>query len=362
MSNAANKTRMFLLGLCVTTSIFLLAGPARAQEKRFDGVVLRVATYGGPWRDALQELIGADMEKRGAKIEWETGAPNAHLAKLIISRGNAVPFDVSEIDDPTAPQFVEAGVLEAFNVQRIPNVSGLIDPPSTPLNLIPIWSFEEGLVYNAEKFNELGIPKPQRYTDLLNPKLTGRVGLYDISGANGPFAVYGFALDAGGSVDNVTPGLQAMKKLGAKQFFTSAPAAMASLVSGDIWAMYMGAAWAIRMRKAGNAWASFAHLKVGDNVGIWSRGYIGLVKGTKNAEAAEYYVNRYISADVQKVLATKLGSVPVAKAALPDLDKDPLLHELLKLTPEDIANMRRIDFSKIDTSKWLDSWNAIMSK
>jgi putative spermidine/putrescine transport system substrate-binding protein len=359
---AKTTFRVVLVSACAIVCAGFIYDEAAAQARRFDGVTLRVATYGGPWKDALQELIGADMEKLGAKIEWDTGAPNQHLAKLIIARDKAVPFDVTEIDDPTLPQYVDAGVLEPFNLDRIANVAGLIDKPSTRFNVVPIWSFQEGVVYNADKFKELGIPKPQRYTDLINPSLTGRVGLFDINGANGPFAVYGFALDTGGSVDNITPGLQAMKKLGAKSFFTSAPTAMASMVSGDTWAMYFGAAWAVRMRKAGNSWASFAHLKVGDNVGVWSRGYIGMVKGAKNAEAAEYYVSRYISPEVQRVLAVKLGSVPVAKAALPDLDKDPLLHEILKLTPQEIANMRRVDFSTIDLPKWVDAWNSIMTK
>src|SRR5438132_1034649 len=111
MMHAKTTARVMLVGFFAVVYGCLICSEALGQEKRFDGVTLRVATYGGPWKDALQELIGADMEKRGAKIEWETGSPNQHLAKLIIARGKAVPFDVTEIDDPTAPQFVEAGVL-----------------------------------------------------------------------------------------------------------------------------------------------------------------------------------------------------------------------------------------------------------
>jgi putative spermidine/putrescine transport system substrate-binding protein len=238
----------------------------------------------------------------------------------------------------------------------------LIDKPSTALNVIPIWAFEEGVVYNADKFRELGIAPPSRYTDLLDPKLKGRVAFYDINGANGLYAVLGFAKETGGGVDNISSGLEAMQKLGAKQYFSSSPAIMTTMVSQDNWAAFMGAAWAVRMRKAGHSWASFAPLKVGDNVGIWSRGYLGLVKGSKNIEAAEYYVNRYISPDVQSVLAVKLGSVVVAKEALPALDKDPLLHELLVLAPEKIANMLRIDFTTINRSKWTTEWNRVMLK
>jgi putative spermidine/putrescine transport system substrate-binding protein len=344
----------------LTIGLGFLQVPVAAQTNRFDGVTLRVATYGGPWRDGLQEFVASDMEKLGAKVEFDTGSPNEHLAKLIVSRRGKPPFDVTEIDDPTLPQYIGAGVLQPFALDKIPNNSDLIDRPSTTFNLIPVWAFEEGVVYNADKFRELGIARPMRYTDLVNPKLTGRVAFYDINGANGPFAVLGFALDTGGSAENIVPGLEAMKKLEAKQFFSSSPAIMTTMISQDNWAAFMGAAWAVRMRKAGHGWAYFAPLKMGDNVGIWSRGYLGLVKGSTNVEAAEYYANRYIDAKVQQMLAVKLGSVAVTKSALQELDKDPLLHEVLVLAPDKIANMRRIDFSTIDRSKWVSEWNKIM--
>jgi putative spermidine/putrescine transport system substrate-binding protein len=357
-----SAARSLLVGMLAAAALGSMSDDSYAQNKRFDGVSLRVATYGGPWLDGLQEQVATDMEKLGAKIEFDTGSPNEHLAKLIVARGGAIPFDVTEIDDPTLPQYVEAGVLQSFDTKNIPNISGLVEQPSTALNLIPIWAFEEGVVYNAEKFAELGILRPQRYTDLLDPKLTGRVAFYDINGANGPFAVLGFALDTGGNADNVTPGIEAMRKLGAKQFFSSSPTIMTTLISKDNWAAFMGAAWTIRMRKAGHSWANFAPLKMGDNVGIWSRGYLGLVKGSKNVEAAEYYVNRYISTAVQSVLALKLGSVAVNKDALKELDKDPLLHEILVLDPDKIANMRRVDFAKINLQRWIEDWNRIMLK
>ena len=44
--------------------------PGNAAAQRFDGVTLRVATYGGPWKDGMQALIGAEMEKLGGKIEF----------------------------------------------------------------------------------------------------------------------------------------------------------------------------------------------------------------------------------------------------------------------------------------------------
>ena len=116
----------------------------------------------------------------------------------------------------------------------------------------------------------------------------------------------------------------------------------------------------MRLRRAGHAWASFAALKVGDKVGIWERGYMGLAKGSTNLDAAHYFVNLYISANIQKELSLRLGSVAVNKEALKELDKDPLLHEILLLSPQQIANMRMVDFDNIDIAKWREEWNRIM--
>src|SRR3954452_24821520 len=88
----------------------LAATTTAAEDKRFDGVTLRVATYGGPWKDTLQQVVGAELEKLGAKVEFITGAPSAHLAKLVASRGKAPLFDLMEVDEPSAPLFLRTGV------------------------------------------------------------------------------------------------------------------------------------------------------------------------------------------------------------------------------------------------------------
>jgi putative spermidine/putrescine transport system substrate-binding protein len=340
------------------TALFL--APTADAQPRFDGVTLRVATYGGPWKDGMQALIGAEMEKLGGKIEFVTGPPNAHLAKLIVARGKEPPFDLCEVDEPATPQFIKAGVLQKYDVSKLTNASDLISPITHDGYLVPDWVFEDGVVYNADKFKELGITAPKQYRDLLDPRLKGRVGVPDISGGFGLYVVYGFAIDAGGSETNIAAGLENMKKLGATQFFTGNPAAQTALVAGDIWANFMGSSWAIRLRRAGHDWAKFALLKVGDNVGLWERGHMGLAKGSRNVEAAHWFVNRLISPEIQLQLSKLSGSVSVSKKAIAELDKDPVAHEILLLNEKDIDNMRRVDFGKIDLQAWRDEWTRVM--
>ena len=356
--------RLFgLLAAAVTVASQVgIVTAALAADQRFDGVTLRIATYGGPWKDGMEALLGAEMAKLGGKIEFLTGAPSAHLAKLIVARGKEPPFDLCEVDEPATPQFIEAGVLQKYDVAKLPSKSDLNGPITQGDLLVPDWVFQLGVVYNADKFKELGIPKPTRYSDLLDPRLKGRVGVPDIAGGLGLFVVYGFAIDGGGSDNNILPGLEAMKQLGAKQYFSGNLAAQTALISGDIWANFMGSSWAIRLRRAGHEWAKFALLKVGDNVGIWERGHMGLAKGSRNVEAAHWFVNRLISPEIQLELSKRSGSVAVSRKAVAELDKDPLLHEILMLESGQIANMRRVDFGKIDISKWNADWNRVMLK
>ena len=332
---------------------------ARA-EQRFDGVTLRVATYGGPWGDGMKALIGPEFAKLGGKLEIVTGAPAGHLAKLIVARGKEPPFDLCEVDEPATPQFIRAGVLQQFDASKLPNASGLISPILDGGYLVPDWVFEDGVVYNADKFKELGIPAPTRYSDLLDPRLKGRVGVPNITGGLGLFVIYGFAIDAGGNETNIKPGLENLKKLGASQYFSGNLAAQTALISGDIWANFMGSSWAIRLRRAHHDWAKFALLKVGDDVGLWERGHMGLAKGSRNVEAAHWFVNQLISSAVQLELAKRAGNVPVNTQAIAELDKDPLAHQILRLDQKDIARMRRVDFGKIDLSAWHEEWDRVM--
>jgi putative spermidine/putrescine transport system substrate-binding protein len=308
----------------------------------------------------MKALIGPEFEKLGGKLEIQTGAPSGHLAKLIVARGKEPPFDLCEVDEPATPQFVRANVLQKFDAAKLPAAADLISPITQDGLLVPDWVFQDGVVYNADKFKELGIPAPTKYSDLLDPRLKGRVGVPDISGGLGMFVVYGFAIDAGGSETNIKAGLENMKKMGATQFFTGNPAAQTALIAGDIWANFMGSSWAIRLRRAGHNWAKFALLKVGDDVGIWERGHLGLAKGSRNVEAAHWFVNRLISPEIQLELSKRAGNVSVSKKAIADLDKDPLAHEILRLKPSEIENMRRVDFGKIDVRAWHEEWRRIM--
>src|SRR4051794_18716641 len=100
MGARMTRSAHLLLGILALAGA-LAIGPARADEPRFDGVVLRVATFGGGWDKAVHEFIGVELEKRGGKVEYVLAPPRDALARLIAARGRQIPFDVVEMADNT---------------------------------------------------------------------------------------------------------------------------------------------------------------------------------------------------------------------------------------------------------------------
>ncbi len=214
-----SKSRwMSCLCAAVTLSLGIASGLSQAQEQRFDGVTLRVATWGGSWRDRMHELIGSELEKRGAKVEYVIGNALENFNKLIAARGQKPPFDVMEFQSDLWKPLLDAGFLMPLPYAAIPNAAGH-GPQQKDEVTVNTWTLEEGIVYNATKFKELGIPKPEKYSDLFSEKLKGRVAWPDIS--YGPYALVGLATEFGGDELNVDPALKRLKDANLSYYYKS---------------------------------------------------------------------------------------------------------------------------------------------
>ena len=70
-----------LIGAAMLALGASLSGQVLAGE--FDGVTLKVATWGGSWKENIEKKIVPKFEAMGGKIEFVTGSPQSNLAKLI---------------------------------------------------------------------------------------------------------------------------------------------------------------------------------------------------------------------------------------------------------------------------------------
>jgi hypothetical protein len=100
--------------------------------------------------------------------------------------------------------------------------------------------------------------------------------------------------------------------------------------------------------------------RVKDRRGIIASGMIGIVKDNEVATAAEFWVNRYLSPEVQEKLGRANGIAPINAAALGAMRTDPFLAELMLLTPDAIGRAYSINWARIDLSEVIDKWNRAM--
>ncbi|MEO7242424.1 MAG: extracellular solute-binding protein [Variovorax sp.] len=351
--------KSLLFGALLMASTTVAVNAQSADSMRFNGVTLRIGTWGSATRDSLRDDVAAEIEKRGGKVEFVIGSPQDNLAKLIAARGQ-VPFDLYEFLGTMRPEIEGRGLLTKLNMQNIPNAK--VVSASQPNDMmVPTWVTEEMLIYNPDRFKENGIPAPTSLADLRNPKLQGRVMIPDISSGGGIEAVGAFALTAGGDESNIGPGLKLITEIPGIRFWKAGGEVITQFKSDDIWAAIAHAGWAIRTAKSGVNVLTVAP-KIGAKTGIVKEGYIGVIKGSPNQEAAEFFINTYLSAAAQYEFAMKVGVIPIVPAARAKMASDPLLQKLLILDEHKIADMVHLDPAKIDLSRWNGQWNRAVSR
>src|SRR5690242_18121705 len=133
-----------------------LAGSWSRDACAADPVTVRVATWGGSWRDSLEKNLAPRLQAKGIKIEYVLGNPDDNIAKLIAARRQGqVPFDVLEFTPAQKTLLTRGGIFEKVDYDKVPNAK-----------TIPAWAREEQLisvqytgdaiVYNEDRLKEAG--------------------------------------------------------------------------------------------------------------------------------------------------------------------------------------------------------------
>ena len=350
--------RAALMG--AAAALAMVVAPAGAVAGEFDGVTLRVGTWGGSWKANMEELIVPKFEALGGKIEFVTGSPAANFAKLVAARGNA-PFDLMEILDAQVAAFKELDYLQSLDLSKIPNTEHIADFQKTEY-MTGSWDSQEVICYHKDKYAELGLPVPTTYSDLVNPKLSGRLSFPDINSGGGLANLGGVVHATGGNETNIKPGLELIKDMQVLKFWSRGGETLAQFQSGDIFASVSNAGWCLRTKKAGVNVTS-VHPKISDDtVGVAKVGWLGIMKSSKNAAAAHWFINEYLSEDFQVLFAKKSGLVPINSKAIQRMSEDPVVSEMLVLDPAKISKQLRIDYSKVNIPDWTDEWNRTIAK
>ncbi|MCG8358873.1 MAG: extracellular solute-binding protein [Kiloniellales bacterium] len=358
------RTRKLLRAGVFVGSLVAASGVMQfsAVAGEFDGVTLRVGTWGGSWKANIEERIVPKFEALGGKIEFVTGSPQANLAKVITGRGKA-PFDVMEILDAQVADMLESGFLQQVDLDKIPNTRH-VESFQYNENMVGSWHTQEVICYHVDKFKEMGIPVPTTYADLIRPELAGKVSFPDINSGGGLANFTAVNIAAGGDKDNVMPGLELINKMQVLKFWSRGGETLSQFQSGDIVAAISNGGWCLRTRKAGVNVDS-VHPDLGNgNVGVAKVGWLGIMKSSedKNVDAAHWFINEYLEEDFQLLFATKSGIIPINKGAIERMHEDEVIRDILVLDQAKIANELRFDYAGVNLSDWTDQWNRMVAR
>ncbi len=321
---------------------------------------IKVATWGGSWRDSLDKLVAEKVREAGGAVDYVLDTPQGNLAKLVAARGGVVPFDNMESGLELVQLMAADRFIADLDYSSIPNAAALPELARAKNYVMTLGSMD-GIVYNHEVFEELGIAPPQKYSDLADPKLAGKVAFPDITHTQHWNAVTGLAYEAGGSEADLKKAVPLINEINPAYFYSSSTDLSTRMASGNIVAAPWHAGFVVRLRRD-DVPLSITYPKFGDKQGgLWPVLH-HIVRGTSNVEMARAFLNAYLDPEVQLAHAKATGVLPINPEALRNLASDPENQEVLRLDETTFENLFVVDFSKVDLREWRNAWMRDVSR
>lgn len=342
----------------VAAGAMLLAAPAFAQQKEFDGVTLNINGFGTAFDDVLKETIAKPLkEKYGIEVVYNPGTAAAAVAKLIASKDKP-PFDLIMVDSPNMPDLMAAGVIEKITAKDVPPIADIY-PQLREFNEygIPFVIASMPLYYNKEKIKN----PPASIADLARPEYKGRVVNFNLENNGGLLTLIALAESNGGSVSNIAPGFAAYEKI--KPNLLSTPPSTVTIYQlieqGEAW---VGSYWNGRILLAQNK--GFPIEMVIPKEGLYSsQSYVNLVANLppKQRAAALKYLELALSPEAATLMAKNVFYAPTRKSIqLPP-------EVAARVIPYGEAQVKQVKLADWNTvaknrSAWMEQWNRTMAR
>jgi spermidine/putrescine-binding protein len=198
-------SRISVLSCLLVLSSILpgLVLPASADE-------LVVATFGGTFVDNSKKCHATAFEKAtGSTVKYVLGSSVQTAAKMRAA-GTRAEFDVAYMDSQIVKQMKAEGLLQPLESAKIAHWADLYDASRDKDGYWVSMMFAGTIItYNT---NLVKTP-PTSWADLWKPEWKGKLAIPDISGTSGQQFLMAAARINGGSVENIDPGFEAIKKL-----------------------------------------------------------------------------------------------------------------------------------------------------
>jgi putative spermidine/putrescine transport system substrate-binding protein len=207
--------------LCASFSL-----SARAEE-------LVVGSFGGSFADNIKACHVAAFEKAtGATVSLKLGNSSQFAAAIRATAGKP-DMDVVFIDNSLAVQTNGEKLNETIDRKKLNNAADVISTAwGKDDSYVVAMVSATALVYNPK----LVKTPPTSWLDLFDPAYAGKYAIGDISGTSGLQFLLALNKIKGGTLDNIDPGLEAIKPLakGSSVLYTQADQLLALFERGEV--------------------------------------------------------------------------------------------------------------------------------
>jgi spermidine/putrescine-binding protein len=327
--------------------------PAQAQAKPKQ---LTMSNWGGEYGTFVKENVDVDYTKRfGVSVVHDPSADNAaRITKVKLSAPGT--YDLIHLADSFFARAVDEGILEPLNY-RSPNFTNAaaVDPAA----LTPFWPRATyngmGVAYNPNMVKE----PPTSWADLWKPEYKGKIVVPGVNHSFGLYVIFFGALAAGKDWKDVDTGLEMLKRLADLRpvWSMDTPSIQKLFHREEVAIGWLGKAETLHAQ----TWGAKTQFTIPKEGGIFVQWGWGIVKGTRNLEWAERYVNLGLDPEVQARYATKwryAGSNPKWVQHV-----DPDTRKQVEWTPEETKRLIGLDHSWITSRRveLTERWNKIVS-
>ncbi|MCY0389373.1 ABC transporter substrate-binding protein [Robbsia sp. Bb-Pol-6] len=330
-----------------------LLGPTFAHAE----ATLYVANVGGSSEQLFRQKIIPVFEKAHAvKIVYVAGNSSDTLAKLQAQKGHE-QINVAVMDDGPMYQAMQMGLCA--KVDEAPVMKDLYPLARLGPTAVGVGMVATGIGYNADAFKKMGLPAPDSWQALADPRIKGKLGMPPITNTYGLHALVMLARMNGGGEKNIDPGFTAMTRQVAPNVLSwpSTPGEMDSLMqSGDVIIAPYGSGRAVALQNTGFP-LKFFYPKEG---GVALQ--VAACPVVENAQPAlsQQFIQYLLSPEVQVLEAQASGLGPVNKTVkLP-----PEIAARVPYGPEQVAKLIGVDWTTINQHRqeWTERWNRTVER
>ncbi|ALM85606.1 PotD/PotF family extracellular solute-binding protein [Bordetella sp. N] len=297
-------------------SVGMLAGALFSAAAHAEDALV-VSTWGGSFRDLIDETIGKEFTKQtGVPVKYITGGTIDRLnkAKLAGKPESDITFTTSHI----GWLYVSANLYEKLDTGKIPNYSHLVDRAKISPYHVGSWAYVYTIGYRPDL-----VPKDIKFdswNDLWNPALKSKLSAPDFDPSH---IITVAAMLSGGDAATWQKGEDKLKALkpNFKAFYTNDANSQQLIASGETPVQVLLSMNAYYMIGQGVP-IKVVMPKEGAVLGVDT---MGIMKGSTKTDLAYKFINIALSPEVQsKIVAAKKASpviddakVSAEDAALP---------------------------------------------